>query len=180
MCSANSWPVTDPTPLTRLKTPSGKPTEARISVKRRVDRGVFSAALKTIEQPAARAGATFLFECERCGCDASNLPGHHEAASGSAQVKKLRRLTEGSSTVTKVSERHLGSATYRHDLSDDANRDLHDRTVLVGRVDCADSHHAFKRAGKTRTFNGGTMDLVCRTAGHNIRQHFLIERAHAK
>jgi len=58
-CRLSASPTTEPRPLTTLKTPLGKPAASTSSVKRSVASGVFSAALKTIVQPAARAGATF-------------------------------------------------------------------------------------------------------------------------
>lgn len=76
-CSARAWPVVWPRPLTTFHAPGGKPTVLKISASLSVDRGcngrgqarariwnlarrtVFSAGLKTMEQPAARAGATF-------------------------------------------------------------------------------------------------------------------------
>jgi hypothetical protein len=55
ICSARACPATDPVPVTRLSVPFGYPTSSKSLVRRRAPRGVFSADLKTMLQPAARA-----------------------------------------------------------------------------------------------------------------------------
>jgi hypothetical protein len=58
-----SWPAiaapASPSPLTRLKTPAGRPASAQISAKAMAVSGVCSADFSTTVQPAASAGATF-------------------------------------------------------------------------------------------------------------------------
>src|SRR6266571_7027959 len=52
-------PTTDPGPMTRLKTPTGMPALARISVSAQAQPGVHCAGLNTTVLPHARAGAIF-------------------------------------------------------------------------------------------------------------------------
>jgi hypothetical protein len=61
--STPSWPAiasptTGPKPVTRLKTPAGRPTSSMISARTKELSGVTSLGLATTEQPAASAGAT--------------------------------------------------------------------------------------------------------------------------
>jgi hypothetical protein len=53
--STRAAPVV-PSPVTMLRTPLGRPASREISAKRRAVRGVYSAGLRTMVFPAARAG----------------------------------------------------------------------------------------------------------------------------
>ena len=55
---AKTSPTTGPKPLTRLKTPAGKPAAWMISVKIMALTGAISLGFNTTVQPAAKAGAT--------------------------------------------------------------------------------------------------------------------------
>ena len=57
-CDAMASPTTGPTPVTRLKTPAGRPTSSMTSARAKALRGATSLGLSTTVQPAARAGAT--------------------------------------------------------------------------------------------------------------------------
>ena len=52
-------PASGPTPVTTLRTPSGRPASGAMRPARSAVSGVCSAGLRTTVQPAARAGATF-------------------------------------------------------------------------------------------------------------------------
>ena len=59
--STSGWaaiasPTTGPTPVTRLKTPAGRPTSSMISARMKALSGATSDGLSTTVQPAARAG----------------------------------------------------------------------------------------------------------------------------
>ena len=56
--STSAAPVV-PSPVRTLSVPSGKPASSASSPRRSAVSGVCSAGFRTIEQPAARAGATF-------------------------------------------------------------------------------------------------------------------------
>ena len=56
--STRAAPVV-PSPVSTLSVPSGKPASSASSPRRSAVSGVCSAGFRTIEQPAARAGATF-------------------------------------------------------------------------------------------------------------------------
>ena len=56
--AAMASPTTGPTPVTRLNTPGGRPTESMISAKMKALSGATSLGLSTTVQPAASAGAT--------------------------------------------------------------------------------------------------------------------------
>ena len=56
--AAMASPTTGPVPVTRLKTPAGRPTSSMISARMNAFSGVTSLGLSTTVQPAARAGAT--------------------------------------------------------------------------------------------------------------------------
>ena len=56
--STSAAPVS-PSPVTTLRTPSGKPASSASSPRRRAESGVCSAGLRTTVQPAASAGAIF-------------------------------------------------------------------------------------------------------------------------
>jgi len=57
-CPASAAPATEPTPVTRLNTPAGKPAPSTIRANSRATSGVSSAGFSTTVQPAARAGTT--------------------------------------------------------------------------------------------------------------------------
>ena len=57
-CEEIAAPTVGPSPLTRLKTPAGKPDSAMISASRYALTGAISLGLRTMAQPAAIAGAT--------------------------------------------------------------------------------------------------------------------------
>src|SRR5271170_7254089 len=57
-CSTMNAPV-DPSPVTILTTPGGRPTSAQISAKASAESGVYSAGFSTTVLPAASAGAIF-------------------------------------------------------------------------------------------------------------------------
>ncbi len=62
--STSGWraiasPTTGPVPVTRLKTPGGRPSSSRISASRNALSGATSLGLSTTVHPAASAGATF-------------------------------------------------------------------------------------------------------------------------
>src|SRR3546814_15091443 len=52
-------PTTDPRPLTRLRTPAGRPASASIFTSSQVQAGTRWAGLMTTPLPYARAGSTF-------------------------------------------------------------------------------------------------------------------------
>ena len=56
--AAIASPTTGPVPVTRLKTPAGRPAASITSASRKALSGVTSLGLSTTVQPAARAGAT--------------------------------------------------------------------------------------------------------------------------
>ena len=56
--AAIASPTTGPVPVTRLKTPAGRPAASITSASRKAFSGVTSLGLRTTVQPAARAGAT--------------------------------------------------------------------------------------------------------------------------
>ncbi len=56
--AAIASPTTGPTPLTRLKTPGGRPISSMTSARMNALMGATSLGFKTTVQPAARAGAT--------------------------------------------------------------------------------------------------------------------------
>ncbi len=56
--TAMASPTTGPTPVTRLKTPAGRPTDSTISARTNAFSGATSEGLTTTVQPAASAGAT--------------------------------------------------------------------------------------------------------------------------
>ena len=56
--AAIASPTTGPTPLTRLKTPGGRPTSSMTSARMKALIGATSLGLRTTVQPAASAGAT--------------------------------------------------------------------------------------------------------------------------
>ena len=58
-CAAIASPTTGPTPLTRLKTPGGRPTSSITSARMKALIGATSLGFSTTVQPAASAGATF-------------------------------------------------------------------------------------------------------------------------
>ena len=58
-CAAIASPTTGPTPVTRLKTPGGRPTSSMTSARMKALIGATSLGFSTTVQPAARAGATF-------------------------------------------------------------------------------------------------------------------------
>ena len=60
-CAARASPKTGPRPLTRLKTPAGRPTDSSTSAKAKAkaDSGATSEGFRTTVQPAARAAAIF-------------------------------------------------------------------------------------------------------------------------
>ena len=53
------FPTTSPLPLTKLKTPGGKPASSIISANKMPDIGAISEGFNIIVQPAANAGITF-------------------------------------------------------------------------------------------------------------------------
>jgi hypothetical protein len=57
-CPTIASPTTGPIPVTRLKTPAGRPTASITSASWKAFRGVTSLGFSTTVQPAARAGAT--------------------------------------------------------------------------------------------------------------------------
>ena len=59
VCPDRCSPASEPWPLTRLKTPFGKPISSIISARIKAFRGASLDGLRTIVQPAAIAGATF-------------------------------------------------------------------------------------------------------------------------
>ena len=56
--AAMASPTTGPTPVTRLNTPGGSPTESMISARMKALSGATSLGLSTTVQPAASAGPT--------------------------------------------------------------------------------------------------------------------------
>ena len=58
-CSDIASPTTGPVPLTRLKTPAGRPTSCNTSASTKAFSGATSEGFSTTVQPAASAGATF-------------------------------------------------------------------------------------------------------------------------
>src|SRR6201990_3330434 len=56
--AAIASPTTGPVPVTRLKTPAGRPAASITSARRKAFSGVTSLGFRTTVQPAARAGAT--------------------------------------------------------------------------------------------------------------------------
>ena len=56
--AAMASPTTDPTPVTRLKTPAGRPTSSMTLASANAFNGATSLGLSTTVQPAASAGAT--------------------------------------------------------------------------------------------------------------------------
>ncbi|MNF94862.1 hypothetical protein D3C84_775830 [compost metagenome] len=58
-CSASGAPASGPRPVTRFSTPAGSPALSAIRASSRAVSGVSSEGLSTMQQPAARAGATF-------------------------------------------------------------------------------------------------------------------------
>ncbi len=58
-CSASASPMTEPRPVTRLKTPAGRPTSSITSASSIAFRGATWEGFRTTVQPAASAGATF-------------------------------------------------------------------------------------------------------------------------
>ena len=58
-CEAMASPTTGPVPLTRLKTPAGRPTSWMISAMMNALSGATSLGFSTTVQPAAMAGAIF-------------------------------------------------------------------------------------------------------------------------
>jgi hypothetical protein len=57
-CAAMASPTTGPIPVTRLKTPGGRPTSSMTSARAKALSGATSEGFSTTVQPAARAGAT--------------------------------------------------------------------------------------------------------------------------
>ena len=57
-CAAIASPTTGPTPLTRLKTPGGRPISSITSARMKALMGATSLGLRTTVHPAAIAGAT--------------------------------------------------------------------------------------------------------------------------
>ena len=55
--AANSWPITEPRPFTKLKTPAGKPTSSTICAKTYAFSGVSWLGFTTIVLPVIKAGA---------------------------------------------------------------------------------------------------------------------------
>lgn len=58
-CSASGAPASAPRPVTTFSTPAGKPASWAISARCKALSGVSSEGLRTMQQPAASAGATF-------------------------------------------------------------------------------------------------------------------------
>ncbi len=58
-CDDMAAPAVWPSPCTRLDTPAGTPASSKISANSTALSGAISDGLRTIVQPAARAGATF-------------------------------------------------------------------------------------------------------------------------
>lgn len=84
MWSAIAWPATRPRPVTREKAPAGYPTCCMSFVRRIAERGVFSAVLKTMEQPLMRVSVPVSRHSPRQGLlldsrskSRPNLPRHH-------------------------------------------------------------------------------------------------------
>jgi hypothetical protein len=59
-CATIASPTTGPVPVTRLKTPAGRPAAAQTSAKTKALSGTTSLGFSTTVQPAAIAGATLL------------------------------------------------------------------------------------------------------------------------
>ncbi|SNV22607.1 Uncharacterised protein [Dermatophilus congolensis] len=58
-CLTRASPASSPRPLTRLKTPCGRPASSKMPAHSEADRGVNSAGLRTTVFPVASAGASF-------------------------------------------------------------------------------------------------------------------------
>ena len=59
MCEASAAPAMAPCPFTILTTPGGKPASTIRLARKRIERGVCSAGLRTTVFPQARAGPSF-------------------------------------------------------------------------------------------------------------------------
>ena len=57
-CMHSDSPTVRPAPVTRLKTPAGRPTSCMISARTKAFNGVSELGLTIIVQPATSAGAT--------------------------------------------------------------------------------------------------------------------------
>ncbi len=58
-CLTSASPASSPSPLTRLKTPCGRPASSKIPAHSDAESGVNSAGFKTTVLPVARAGPSF-------------------------------------------------------------------------------------------------------------------------
>ena len=58
-CSTSAWPATDPAPVTTPTTPGGMPASTTFAAMASAVKGVISAGLTTIVQPAASAPQSF-------------------------------------------------------------------------------------------------------------------------